>query len=840
MTGERAILNSGLWAAYGDALGFTTEMAGESLVQRRIGSKRIERVVSWSRRVGGRFGPQIDLPGGTYSDDTQLRVATSRAIRGDSHFDVETFSKVELPVWLSYELGGGRGTKAATKNLARQDVAWYSNFFKTGGSSYVHAGGNGAAMRIQPHVWASPVHPLSAETKLDIVMNSLCTHGHLRGVGGALFHSACLSFCLSEKHAPGLPQLLDFASSLRHLPKIIAQQDQLAMIWLPTWERAAGVGLADAANQLSAEVAEMLQVAGGHVGASDGEEAYHRLLGALKGREKATRGSGTKTAVLAAVLAWIMRDEGVERALQVAANTLGSDTDTIATMTGAIMGVISADQPETVQDRDYLCQEANRLYLLSQRESTDSFGYPDLLNWRAPSSQVDGVGRLDGALGLAGLGRAEEAGPLFPATSKHNMWWQWLNLDFGQSIVAKRRAEPRALRASQLPVGRVPAGKTPLRKQRKEIMEPVPRRTASGGQQTSLFVDDVQTDPQGRPLVRRYDLDRLTNEAIRSGFEPQLIGKHFLLLSEQPNGLELAVSYAAIVAKARRARQARNKQRESGQRRERTVDDETRRVIEEGARLDLQDRVEALGRVVRQIRQTMTSHGALTSGMTIEQVRDAVRGEARVRANLIWHAVARGLTVAHTPLTGDLASQAKALVRALLEAQAGDLESHLDDAHQLMRRKNEERVSDLIAPALERVNSEIDYALLAAQGEEESPGARAIVNVYQSQGIVQTGARSSANLSIALGSDEKRQLAEALRAARTSLERDPSPESQERSQALLLVDEAELEIETDQPNHLKLRGMLSGIAATVQTLGSAREALEALKAAGALLGLSLH
>ena len=501
MTGERAILNSGLWAAYGDALGFTTEMAGESLVQRRIGSKRIERVVTWSRRVGGRFGPQIDLPGGTYSDDTQLRVATSRAIRGDSHFDVEIFSKVELPVWLSYELGGGRGTKIATKNLARQDVAWYSNFFKTGGSSYVHAGGNGAAMRIQPHVWASPVHPLSAETKLDIVMNSLCTHGHLRGVGGALFHSACLSFCLSEKHAPGLPQLLDFASSLRHLPKIIAQQDHLATIWLPTWEQAAGVGLADAANQLSAEVSEMLQVAGGYVGTSDCEEAYHRLLGALKGREEATRGSGTKTAILAAVLAWIMRDEGVERALQVAANTLGSDTDTIATMTGAIMGVISADQPETVQDRDYLCQEANRLYLLSQRESTDSFGYPDLLNWRAPSSQVDGVGRLDGALGLAGLGRAEEAGPLFPATSKHNMRWQWLNLDFGQSIVAKRRAEPRALRASQLPVGRVLAGKTPLRKQRKEIMEPVPRKTASGGQQTSLFVDDVQTDPQGRPLV---------------------------------------------------------------------------------------------------------------------------------------------------------------------------------------------------------------------------------------------------------------------------------------------------------------------------------------------------
>ena len=269
------------------------------------------------------------------------------------------------------------------------------------------------------------------------------------------------------------------------------------------------------------------------------------------------------------------------------------------------------------------------------------------------------------------------------------------------------------------------------------------------------------------------------------------------------------------------------------------MDHETRRVIEERARLDLQDRVEALGGVVRHIRQTMTSRGALTSGMTVSQVREAVRGEARVRADLIWHAVARGLTVARTPLTGDLASEAKALVRALLEAHTSDLGSHLDSACQLMRRENEEPLSDLIAPALERVSSEIDYALLATRGEEESQDGSAIVNVYQNQGIVQTGAHSSANLSIAFGPDERRQVAEALRVARTSLESDPSLESQERSQALSLVAEAEEETEKDQPNHVKLRSMLSGIAATVRTLGSAREAFEALKAAGALLGLSL-
>ncbi len=82
-------------------------------------------------------------------------------------------------------------------------------------------------------------------------------------------------------------------------------------------------------------------------------------------------------------------------------------------------------------------------------------------------------------------------------------------------------------------------------------------------------------------------------------------------------------------------------------------------------------------------------------------------------------------------------------------------------------------------------------------------------------------------------------LAEALDLARQSLDSQPDRDSPERGQALVLVSEAEAEIQEAQPNLLKLRSMLSGIAATVQTLGASRAALEALKAAGALLGLDL-
>jgi ADP-ribosylglycohydrolase len=101
----------------------------------------------WRRRIGGKFGVEIDLPAGVYSDDTQLRLATARAIRGSGRFDVEAFSKIELPVFLAYELGAGRGTRSAAAELGKRSVRWSNNLFDRNGADYVAGGGNGAAMR---------------------------------------------------------------------------------------------------------------------------------------------------------------------------------------------------------------------------------------------------------------------------------------------------------------------------------------------------------------------------------------------------------------------------------------------------------------------------------------------------------------------------------------------------------------------------------------------------------------------------------------------------------------------------------------------------------------------
>ena len=90
---QRAVL----WAAYGDALGWISELTDSAGLRRRTGGRPLTEPVAWKRRIGGRSGVTASLPQGCYSDDTQLRLATSRAIRLDG-FDVEAFAKVELPV----------------------------------------------------------------------------------------------------------------------------------------------------------------------------------------------------------------------------------------------------------------------------------------------------------------------------------------------------------------------------------------------------------------------------------------------------------------------------------------------------------------------------------------------------------------------------------------------------------------------------------------------------------------------------------------------------------------------------------------------------------------------
>lgn len=536
---EKQIVNSALWAAYGDVLGFPTELISERDFVRRNNLERIETPIKWTKRIGGLFGPEIPFDAGTYSDDTQLRLCVGRAIRGDGYFDVESFAKIELPVWLNYALGAGRGSKAAATNLALRESSWSQNFFQVANSSYVNGGGNGAAMRIQPHVWANHKNgPTSFMA--DVVRDSICTHGHPRAIIGAAIHASFLDFTLNYRQLPPMEEWDSIGETAAiQAYEALADDEELSLVWIPHWQNTAKRPLQEVWAQTVIEWHESVERTKEICGSPGTPiEKYTRCLRELGGYSDEERGSGLKTVLFAAVACFLFENGNPSAPLIAVANCFKSDTDTIATMVGALVGACTPTTPPgPIQDESYIKSEASRLYRIGCGEKQGSFSYPDLLNWIPPRTQSDSwIVAADASL-LLGLGDIQPFGTSYKATKGADVTWQWGLLEYGQKVLGKYKNSRSADNAPS------PPSKKPDTELRDSKSHPV--------QSMPLF----ETTTTQR--LEKMSLDSLTQRCINSGLEPGVVGRTLLEICDDENGIENAIAFAAIIAKAKLARRKR-------------------------------------------------------------------------------------------------------------------------------------------------------------------------------------------------------------------------------------------------------------------------------------------
>lgn len=553
---KQKTITSALWAAYGDSIGFPTELASASMVRERLGTSTSTQSIAWRRLVGGRFGAQVDLCPGAYSDDTQLRLATSRSIGPDGFFDVESFAKVELPVWLSYSLGAGRGTKAAASSLSDHSTTWFSNFYIVNGLNYVNGGGNGAAMRIQPHVWAASNLADERSILISVVRNAISTHGHVRGIAGAMIHAITLARIFRHEEIPSPHDWIELSEVIRTLPELVASDRDLSTFWLPTWEKLSGIDIKAATESVANEWITCVN-SSQHYLSDDPISAYRSIVKEQGGLTDVERGSGLKSALFSLTACWIFRDIGIKNCIETIANYLESDTDTIATMAGALFGALpnQSSPKDTIQDREYLEAEAVRLFEVSQKTSfVDRFQYPDLLYWQPPKVALDCIGTIDGGYELAGLGNLIAISDEFSAKQKGTVW-QWFQLNFGQTILSKRRSSPKILPM----IG--------SRVELPKIFESKEQRPFMGSQSNSaqmpikqdLFSEALTHELPPNAVVKRdpISIDLLTDIVIKSGFESSAIGDAMLRICHEENAIELAIAFTAIIVKARKARMRR-------------------------------------------------------------------------------------------------------------------------------------------------------------------------------------------------------------------------------------------------------------------------------------------
>ena len=513
--------NSMLWAAYADALGFISELVDHKGLKRRTKGTELDRLMEWRRRVGGRGGVDVVLPAGCWSDDTQLRMAVSRTITHHG-FDIETFSRIELPVWPAYALGGGRASKAAAKNLGKPGALWYANTFP----GWSNAGGNGAAMRIQPHVWSS--RNLTDDYLLDVIVDSVCTHGHPRAIVGACFHASTLAHCLRVGTVPDIAISDKIAAGMRHVVHLIEDHPTLGSTWIGLWERETGQQFREVWHDTVDELRTAISHVSSDSNAADGTTGAYQDICDRLGLDAANqRGSGILTTVAAVALAAI--SQSAHEGIVAAANAVGTDTDTIATMAGALLGACdrAGQPPEEPLDSDYLLSESDRLVAISQCQTVRNQPYPDTLTWAAPQTQADALVRDDKGLAVEGLGPVTELETSAVRTPRNDFAWQWVRTDFGQTLLIKRRTAVRFLGAgNNLEPPPAPVNRSRSRKAAKPVAP------ASGEHSDPKLDCSVEVDEAVRYAKENINDDAALGRIVRKVAQESTLGNSLTFMRE--------------------------------------------------------------------------------------------------------------------------------------------------------------------------------------------------------------------------------------------------------------------------------------------------------------------
>ena len=344
-------------AAIGDALGWPQEFP-----KRQVGRGRNGRAFEdawkfeqWIRRDGGSYNPHEEtIYAGEYSDDTQLLLCTARSlIEGAGWWECLVWR--ELPTWKLYDRGGGGATNRAVNAWLTGKHPWLRPKAPDW-RKYFDAGGNGVTMRILPHCLRGAAATGFESVACDIVTDGVCTHGHPRALVGALAYGYAVWLALGNQQTLRYGQLIEDClldiDTWSRLPDI----DDVWPTWRAEADGAFGGDYGQEWQRVVEEIRGLLvrcREALDH-GALALEREVLEQLGCFSG----AKGAGTVSAAAAIFLASRFAADprhGVEEA----AYAHGADTDTLASMTGGLLGAVCGREwlgtlGEAVQDAQYI------------------------------------------------------------------------------------------------------------------------------------------------------------------------------------------------------------------------------------------------------------------------------------------------------------------------------------------------------------------------------------------------------------------------------------------------------------------------------------------------------
>ena len=392
--------------AAGDALGWPQEMRW-NVPHALANQAPSEEFREWTRRSGGSsLSYEEIVRAGEYSDDTQLALAVARSRVNYASDWWRAFTLAELPFWALYERGGGRATKRAVEAWSHGNPPWK---LKNGKRvrAYFDSGGNGVAMRVLPHALFFARQRNPANLLRDVILDGSATHGHPRALVGAAAYAYAAWWLLRKNSTLRFGELLDMLIDEEPKWGDFPKPEREENTWLKAADVATDGQYERIWKQVVQEMSGLLKTARQEVSAgalADDSSALEKL--GCFGREK---GSGTRSAAAAAYLTARYAAQPWQGVLR-AAFERGADTDTLAAMTGGLMGCLAGAEwiplPWLkVQDSEYIQQIAGQL--ISEPKNKPQLHIEFLSNRQSILSKLDALnGNKENTIDLGGGKRA--------------------------------------------------------------------------------------------------------------------------------------------------------------------------------------------------------------------------------------------------------------------------------------------------------------------------------------------------------------------------------------------------------------------------------------------------
>ena len=284
--------------------------------------------------------------------------------------DWERFlAEKELPFWLRYERGGGGALLKAARSIKDDKVLlWQSPYCA---KAYFSSGGNGAAMRILPHVIANANRSDITALMLDVIKDTLITHGHPRAFLGATCYAFALDYLLRKDTVLEYGELVSAVIDGQQIWGALPNTDVFEQ-WLGAAKQYAGF---DYAQEWKKDHSKMLR-------------QFEFIKSSLK---KGLMLDDTKiltdlecfsnvngagdVAALAAIYLASRYATNPTLGIKVPAFSFNADTDTIASITGGLLGMLCGTnwiptEWKIVQDFECLVQMAELLLSDNKKAAT--------------------------------------------------------------------------------------------------------------------------------------------------------------------------------------------------------------------------------------------------------------------------------------------------------------------------------------------------------------------------------------------------------------------------------------------------------------------------------------